>query len=211
VIDCHASHLARGLCRRHYYYKRRTGVIPERLLPKPDPIDRFWRRVDRSGGPDACWPWTAAINGGGYGSVGWEGKTLAAHRIAYRLVMGTVPDGMDLDHLCHTRDTSCAGGKTCPHRRCANPAHLEPVPNLVNVMRGRSPHAEAARRTHCAQGHEFTPENTRVYASRKQRVCLTCKRAAGSETQRRCKDRRREYMKAYRARKRAERSAEKPA
>lgn len=75
-------------------------------------------------------------------------------------------------------------------------------------MRGRSPHAEAARQTHCAQGHEFTPENTRIYPARpNSRVCLACKRAAASETQRRKgNDFHREYMRQYRARKRAEQS-----
>lgn len=201
--ECTLPVRARGLCNTHYYYNRRHGTLPP--IVAVDRVARFWARVDRSGGGSACWPWTAAINGNGYGSTAWKGRICTPHRIAYELLVGPIPDGMDLDHLCHTRDQFCRGGKTCPHRRCANPAHLEPVPGLVNVMRGRSPHAEAARQTHCAQGHEFTPENTRIYPSRKQRVCLTCKRSAARETQqRKGKKHYREYMRAYRAKKRVE-------
>jgi hypothetical protein len=177
---------------------------PQRLL---DPEYCFWLKVDRTGGEQACWPWVAG-GSSGYGHVRWLGHVRVAHRIAYELAVGPIPEGMDLDHLCHTNDASCRGGVSCPHRRCVNPAHLEPVTNLVNVMRGRSPHATAARQTHCAQGHEFTPENTRIYPARPNaRACLACKRAAASETQRRKgSDYHREYMRAYRARKRAEQS-----
>lgn len=207
VDECDRVPLAKRLCRKHYYYLRRTGRLPERNIVKPDPVEYFWRRIDKSGGPDACWPWLKAINGNGYGSLSWQGKVRTAHRTAYELTIGPIPDGMDLDHMCHSRDRSCVGGKTCPHRRCVNPRHLEPVPNLVNVMRGQSPHAQAARQTHCEQGHEFTPENTRVYPSRPNaRVCLICKRAAASETQRRRgKEHWREYMRQYRASQRASR------
>lgn len=167
-----------------------------------DPVVRFWARVDRSGGADACWPWLGSL-AGGYGSVGWKRRVQRAHRVAYQLLVGPIPEDRELDHLCHNRDRTCDGGATCPHRRCVNPAHLEPVKTLVNVMRGQSPHARAARQTHCAKGHEFTPENTRVYPNRGQRVCLTCKRAAARQTAQRSKDHHREYMRTYRARKRA--------
>jgi hypothetical protein len=204
VDECDQAPLAKSLCRKHYYFLRRTGWLPERNIVKPDPVEHFWQRVDKSNGPDACWPWLKAINGGGYGSLQWQTHVRAAHRVAYELTVGPIPDGLELDHTCHSRDRSCPGGKACRHRRCVNPGHLEPVPTLVNVMRGQSPHAQAARQTHCAQGHEFTPENTRTYPRRKQRVCLMCKRAAATETQRRKgAEHRREYMRTYRARQRA--------
>lgn len=172
-------------------------------MRESDPVTRFWQKVDKECSPGTgCWVWTAAL-AGGYGCVGWGDRIQRAHRVAYELLVGPIPDGLELDHLCHTNDPNCIGGQSCPHRRCVNPSHLEPVTGVVNVLRGQSPHAQAARQTHCVQGHEFTPQNTRVYVGRGQRVCLTCKRAAGSETQRRAKDRRREYMREYRARKRA--------
>lgn len=200
--QCNKPARGRGLCGTHYHYARRHNELPA-LKPGPDPVETFWSRVDQTGGPEACWPWTRAINGNGYGSLSWQNKSATAYRVAYELTHGPVPEGMHLDHLCHTNDETCRGGKTCPHRRCANPAHLEPVTNLVNVMRGRSPHASAARQTHCVQGHEFTPENTVTYPSRKQRVCLTCKRAAGLETMRKRKDQLRDYMREWRAKRKA--------
>lgn len=190
------------MCGTHYHYARRHDELPP-LKPRPDPVEAFWSRVDRSAGDTACWPWTKAINGNGYGSLAWDKKTATAHRVAYRLTVGPVPDGLELDHLCHTRDETCLGGKACLHRRCANPAHLEPVTGLVNFMRGQSPHAQSARQTHCTQGHEFTPENTVTYASRKQRVCLTCKRATARATMRKRKDQQREYMRQWRAKRKA--------
>jgi hypothetical protein len=158
VEGCSLPVRARRLCNTHYYYHRRHGTLPP--LVKVDAVARFWSRVDKSAGPTGCWPWMAGINGNGYGSTVWEKRVHAAHRIAYRLTIGPIPEDMELDHTCHSNDPGCIGGITCPHRRCVNPAHLEPVVSLVNWMRGQSPHARAARQTHCAQNHEFTPENT---------------------------------------------------
>jgi hypothetical protein len=78
-------------------------------------------------------------------SVG--GKQYKPHRLAYQLTMGQIPDGLVIDHLCR-------------NRRCCNPAHMEPVTNGENVHRGNGIYARNGRKTHCAKGHEFTPENT---------------------------------------------------
>ena len=188
----------RGLCVKHYGQARYRGALP----PIPTFIERFWTRVDKAT-ETSCWTWTGAINGHGYGNLRVDGRVRGAHRVAYELSVGPIPEGMELDHLCHSADPDCAGGTTCIHRRCVNPAHLEPVTQFVNWQRGKSPHALDARKTHCTQGHEFTPENTRVYPYRNQRVCLTCKRAAARETASRVpKEKRNTYMREYRARKR---------
>lgn len=136
--------------------------------------DRFWEKVDKSAGPDGCWRWTVSTNHG-YGQFYLHGKPARAHRLAYELLVGPIPGGLTLDHLCHTRDETCRGGDDCPHRRCVNPAHLEAVSDLTNRQRGRSPGAEHARVTHCPQNHEYTPENTRI-TTRGGRVCRTCHR-----------------------------------
>lgn len=47
-----------------------------------------------------------------------------------------IPDDLQIDHLCHTDDPGCLGGNDCPHRRCVNPAHLEPVTPQGNSLRG---------------------------------------------------------------------------
>jgi hypothetical protein len=99
-------------------------------------VERFWEKVDRRS-DDECWPWMAALGGDGYGLLGrGGGKSVLAHRFSYEFLVGAVPEGLQLDHLCHTADSSCAGGRSCTHRRCVNPAHLEPVTSAVNKARG---------------------------------------------------------------------------
>jgi hypothetical protein len=123
--------------------------------------DRFWSKVDKSG---ARWLWTAAINWPqGYGTIKVEGKMVGAHRVAYELAVGPIPDGLQLDHLCRVR-------------QCVNPSHLEPVTQRENLMRGESVPARQSRQTHCIHGHEFTPENTLIQAPNNRRQCRACRR-----------------------------------
>lgn len=112
---------------------------------------------------DGCWIWTGARNPEPrpYGQVGWEGRVLKAHRVVYELLVGPIPEGLHLDHLCRRPP-------------CVNPLHLEPVTNRENCLRGEGPFAQRARQTHCAHGHEFTPENTHVRVT--SRICRTCVR-----------------------------------
>lgn len=124
--------------------------------PQSDPekwvifLRRFWSRVDK-GSPDECWPWTACM-GAGYGRVA-AGSYLGgpvtwdAHRVAWTLTNGPIPDGMEIDHVCHTNDVTCVVGDQCPHRACVNPAHLEPVTHHENALRREQ------RRLTCVNGH----------------------------------------------------------
>lgn len=125
-------------------------------------MTNFWSRVDRRG-PEDCWPWL----GGrcqGYGSVAdGSGSSITAHRVAYAEMVGEVPPGMVLDHLCR-------------NRLCVNPAHLEPVTNAENILRGESPTATNKRRTHCPKGHPYDETNTVVRSSGYRR-CATCREA----------------------------------
>ena len=149
--------------------------------PKPRPVaDRLWAKVAFGDWLD-CWLWTAKPNRQGYGElrVGSEAdgsaRTETAHRLAYELLVGPIPEGLELDHICHNIDATCPGGPTCPHRACLNPLHLEPVTHAENVRRGRGG-AHHAAKTHCVRGHEFNETNTRI---RKQggRECRACERA----------------------------------
>jgi hypothetical protein len=124
-------------------------------------IARFWSKVDRSGGPDACWPWAGSLSGG-YGHLRFNKSYTYSHRVAWTLTNGPVVDGMVIDHLCR-------------NRACCNPAHLEPVTNRENLLRGVGWVADHARRTHCPAGHPYSPENTRLSA-RNQRHCRACSR-----------------------------------
>lgn len=125
--------------------------------------ERLWSRVEKT---RTCWLWTGYCIPTGYGKMrANDGRLLYVHRIAYELLIGPIPDGMTLDHVAE---------RGCRHRNCVNPDHLEPVTHAENVLRGRSPSALWAARTHCNYGHEFTPENT--YMNRGARVCRTCTR-----------------------------------
>lgn len=140
--------------------------------------EEFWEKVIQL--PNGCWLWIGAINSRGYSSC-WDHearKTQLGHRFVYRLTVAPLPSCIQLDHLCHTRDDSCPGGVDDRHRRCVNPADLEPVTGVVNNHRGRSPWAVNARKTHCDNGHEFTPENTFTRDGHK-RNCRTCWRTTG--------------------------------
>lgn len=122
------------------------------------PIDRVWAQVERAG-PDDCWLWTSCLTKGGYGAVRWTGKKRRAHRVVYEIVIGSIPEGMQLDHLCRVR-------------HCVNPAHLEPVTPLENFLRGESFAAVFRRSTTCVKGHPFDAYNGRA------RLCRTCRRQA---------------------------------
>ena len=124
-----------------------------------DVVDRrFWIRVQPLG---ACWVWTGA-KVWGYGVIGFNGKQWKAHRYAYTRVVGPIPEGLELDHLCRTRS-------------CVRPDHMEPVTHAENMRRADTPLSRNARKTHCFRGHPFDQENTRV--RRGSRICLTCVRA----------------------------------
>lgn len=141
----------------------------------PSPEQRIYNKTDRSG---ECWIWQATVNRNGYAMMFIEGKMRSVHRWSYEHFIGPIPEGLQLDHLCHTNDPSCSAGDACLHRRCVNPHHLQPVTCQENTLRGKSFAAEQARRTHCPQGHPYTPDNLYdVPSSAGVRRCLACRKA----------------------------------
>lgn len=165
-------------------------------------IEVFEARLDKSGGLDACHPWTGAIDSlDGYGQLNWKavGGRRRAHVVAWELANGReVPRDpetgrkLDVDHLCHNRDTTCAGGKTCLHRRCCNPRHLEVKTTGLNKDSADHPRKRGIFREECRYGHEFTDENT-IWAHRskprpgKTRVRSSEKRCRTCEYTKMCK------------------------
>jgi len=111
-----------------------------------------------------CWEWTGAIQSRGYGCVGYSGKTTLTHRLSYELLVGPIPEGLHIDHLCR-------------NRACCNPGHLEAVIQGVNTLRGVSFSAINATKTHCRHGHEYTADNTYT-DKRGSRSCRTCRTAS---------------------------------
>jgi hypothetical protein len=119
--------------------------------------------------PNGCWLWNMFVNDNGYGETRVAGVLKKAHRFSYELHRGEIPPRMDLDHTCHN-PSACEGGKSCIHRRCVNPDHLEPVTRKVNISRGCG--GRSRNKKQCPHGHCYTLENTYLYKDRKHcRVC----------------------------------------
>lgn len=137
--------------------------MPMRKFPPFE--ERFWARVERRG-PEECWPWLSTRTSNGYGScrpLSGEDTKTTAHRVAYELTRGPIPEGMELDHLCR-------------NRACVNPAHMEPVSHQQNCKRGVW---ARPRKTHCVNGHELSGDNIKWYLSRGKywsRGCKACDR-----------------------------------
>ncbi|HXU02716.1 MAG TPA: HNH endonuclease signature motif containing protein [Polyangia bacterium] len=104
-----------------------------------------------------CWLWTGHVGSDGYGAVRVNGRLFRAHRLAYTVFVGPIPDGCVLHHLCD-------------EKTCINPEHLAPMP-LADHMRHHNPLRET-----CARGHSMT--NAMTNPSRRGRACRVCFNAA---------------------------------
>lgn len=122
-------------------------------------IKSFILHTDGSGN---CWIWQSTVEKSGYGRIKVNTKNVLAHRFAYELFIGDIPDGLVLDHLCR-------------NRKCVNPAHLEPITQKQNCIRGNTGLHNAIR-TECVKGHIFSGVNING-----KRICHTCNNISSKE------------------------------
>jgi hypothetical protein len=123
--------------------------------------ERFWSKVNKT---EYCWLWLAS-KGSRYGKIKYKHKTYLAHRVAYQLLIGSIPIGLELDHAI------------CLNKKCVNPQHLEPVTRFVNNQRKNEVFNHNREKEFCINGHPFSIENTAFLKTRpNSRVCKTCRR-----------------------------------
>ena len=143
--------------------RRQTRQTRGRVGPEPfrggevRGLEKFWSLVLLPQG-DGCWGWRGSVAGNGYASLSVDGERVYAHRFAYVMTFGEIPEGLEIDHLCR-------------NRWCVRPSHLEAVTHRENVR--RSPVALAAinaRKERCLRGHWFSSINRD--GSRRCRECM---------------------------------------
>jgi hypothetical protein len=160
----------RGLCELHYDRLRRTpGFKP---LPIPTLSESLAAGLERK--PNGCLEWTGLTNEAGYGRLRSNGQKFKAHRLAWTLVNGIIPDGLNVLHHCD--NPPCC--ETEPSEAYPE-GHLflgTQTDNMADMMAKGRHHGTngSEKKTHCKRGHKFTQESTYVYSDGR-RICRECR------------------------------------
>jgi hypothetical protein len=141
-----------------------VSPMPQQI-PAPERFQTYYEINSATG----CWEWTLCLNQGGYGVFHTNNKQWKAHRFAYQILIGPIPEGLTLDHLCK-------------NKKCVNPEHLEPVTQYVNTVRGKG-----SSSLYCSKGHAMFGEH--LYFNDGNRRCQKCKRIADLNSKRRKRER----------------------
>lgn len=174
VDQCDSPIRCLGLCTKHYTRMRKHGDVNTAKHVFGDPQLGFWSKVDKT---EACWNWTGAKNRLGYGTFHIAGKSGFVHRIAYTWLVGPIPEGVKVDHVCHTPS-------------CVRPDHLRLAtqkqngenrdPRKINGKRGvtrKSPTRWLAKVTHNYRtihvGYFATEEEAAAAAAAKRNELFT--------------------------------------
>lgn len=120
------------------------------------------RMADKFTVGDGCWEWTGVLSAG-YGQIWLDGRMQGAHRVLYEIMVGPIPDGLQIDHLCR-------------NRKCIRPGHLEPVTGSENLRRIPAGIMGKFQRskTECSEGHPYSDMNTYRYPDGR-RACRICR------------------------------------
>jgi hypothetical protein len=143
--------------------------LPERILS----------RIEKT---DTCWLWRGAIKENGYGKTSWEGKPAYSHRVVYTQLVGPIPEGLEIDHLCKVRN-------------CVRPEHLRVTDRSGN-------NSNRTLKTHCKNGHELVGDNVAIRGDNGGRRCRACTRETGRRWTQASRDRAGLARQKPRARKR---------
>lgn len=124
-------------------------------------IQRFESKFIKT---SSCWEWNSPLDRDGYGTFYFRKRNRRAHRVAYYIYVGDIPNGLVIDHICLKPN-------------CVRPDHLRAITQRENTLDGRGVGAINARKTHCKLGHKFD----KVYG--KQRYCTICSNAKSKRLQ----------------------------
>lgn len=159
--------------------KHTTAVNGAKYRNAPDSlVERLLTHREVS--PEGCWLYTRYCNPDGYAEATYHDAErhsfhVFVHRLVYMRFAGDVDDDDQIDHTCHDPKVCLVPPKECPHRRCFNPAHLEPVSSAINNKRSGGLSAINGAKECCVRNHEFTPGNTHITPLGERR-CKACAR-----------------------------------